>query len=227
MSNKVLGPVARDSVEARLLAGETNTLTEHELLEALLARGKRQRRNVSRQAKRLLERFGSLGGVISEDAELLLETPCMDEKAILLFRLAHSIATHLTREQVRTRTVISSTRELVDYCRVVLGYQRLERFLVFFLDSKNALIADELQQRGMPAYVPVFPREIIKRALVLNASSIILVHNHPSGDPCPSSEDIRTTNSIIRLAEPLGLRVLDHLIISRSRHLSFKERGLM
>ncbi|HEY4343150.1 MAG TPA: DNA repair protein RadC [Parvibaculum sp.] len=212
----------QNSVSLRLLEDQTDSLTDSELLEALLAFVARGKGNGSRRAKQLIRRFGTLGSVISEDANLLLETPCMDERAILLFRLVQSIAIHLAREKIPERTVISSTDALLDYCRTRLSRSRVERFLIFFLDNKNALITDEMQAKGTVNHVPVYPREIVKRALALNASSIILVHNHPSGDPTPSLADIQMTKKIASIAEPLGIQVLDHIIIGRTKHLSFK-----
>jgi DNA repair protein RadC len=216
----------QNSIRSRLLAGETESLTEHELLETLLTFCAKRRKNGKRHARQLIERFGTLGDVISEDAALLLETPNTDERAVLLFRLVQSISVHLAREQVRPRTVISSTEALVDYCRARMSRLRVERFQVFFLDSKNALIAHEMQGKGTVDHVPIYPREIIKRTLALNASSIILVHNHPSGDPTPSLADIQMTEKIVSIALPLGIRVLDHIVIGRTRHVSFKAQGL-
>jgi DNA repair protein RadC len=216
----------QNSVRARLLTGETGSLTDHELLETLLVFAARRRKYGMRHARQLIKRFGTLGSVISEDAALLLETPNIDEQAVLLFRLVQSIAIHLAREQIPQRTVISSTETLLDYCRACLSLSRVERFQIFFLDNKNALIADEIQGKGTVDHVPIYPREIVKRALALSASSIILVHNHPSGDPTPSLTDIQMTEKIVSIASPLGIRVHDHLIIGRTRHVSFRARGL-
>lgn len=216
----------QNSIRSRLLAGETESLTDHELLETLLAFATQRRRNGKRHAQQLIKRFGTLGEVISEDAALLLETSNTDEQAVLLFRPVQSIAVHLAREQLPQRTIISSTDALVDYCKARMSRLRVERFQVFFLDSKNALIAHEMQGKGTVDHVPIYPREIIKRTLALNASSIILVHNHPSGDPTPSLADIQMTEKIVSIALPLGIRVLDHIIIGRTRHVSFKAQGL-
>jgi DNA repair protein RadC len=220
-------PAIQHSIKFRLLTGETESLTDHELLETLLAFAAKKRRSGKRHAQQLIKRFGTLGSVISEDATLLLETPDTDEQAVLLFRLVQSIAVHLAREQVPQRTVISSTDALLDYCRARLSRLRVERFQIFFLDNKNALIADEIQGKGTVDHVPIYPREIVKRALELNASSIILVHNHPSGVPTPSLSDIQMTEKIVSIAEPLHIRVLDHIIIGRTRHVSFRARGLL
>ncbi len=217
---------ADGSIRARLLAGETATLTDGELLEALLAFGAERKAKAKRQARTLIERFGTLGDVIAEDAELLLETRNVDEDMVLLFRLVQSIAVHLTRNQIRSRLNISSTSALVDYCKVALSRLRVERVLVLFLDNKNMLIA-EMRIEGTIDRAPVYPREIVKRALALNASSIILVHNHPSGDPTPSLADIHMTDKIASIANLLGVRVLDHLVIGRAGHVSFREQGLL
>lgn len=217
----------QNSVRSRLLTGETESLTDHELLETLLVFAARRRKKGTRHARRLIEKFGTLGSVISEDAALLLETPDTDEQAVLLFRLVQSIAVHLAREQIPQHTVISSTDALLDYCKARFSRSRVEHFQIFFLDQKNALIAEETQGKGTVDHVPIYPREIVRRALALNASSIILVHNHPSGDPTPSLADIQMTEKIASIAEPLGIQVLDHIIIGRTRHMSLRARGLL
>ncbi|HEY4344279.1 MAG TPA: DNA repair protein RadC [Parvibaculum sp.] len=214
--------VIQTSIRSRLLTGETESLTDHELLETLLAFATRGGKSSKRHAQQLIRRFGTLGDIISEDTGLLLETSNMDEQAVLLFRLVQSIAIHLAREQMPQRTIISSTDALLAYCKAHLSRLRVERFQLFFLDNRNALIAAEIQGRGTVDHVPVYPREIVKRALALNASSIILVHNHPSGDPTPSLADIQMTEKIVSIAAPLGIQILDHIIIGRTRHLSFK-----
>lgn len=217
----------QNSVRFRLLTGETESLTDHELLETLLVFATRRRKNGTRHARQIIKRFGTLGSVISEDAALLLETSNTDEQAVLLFRLVQSIAIHLAREQIPQRTVISSTDALLDYCRARLSRSRVEHFQIFFLDNKNALIAEEMQGKGTVDHVPIYPREIVKRVLALNASSIILVHNHPSGDPTPSLADTQMTEKIVSIVEPLGIQVLDHIIIGRSRTLSFRQFGFI
>lgn len=217
---------ADGGIRARLLAGETANFSDRELLEALLAFGSGQKANARRQAKTLIERFGTLGDVIAEDTELLLETRNVDEEMVLLFRLVQSIAVQLTRNRVRQRHAISSTDALIDYCRVALSRLRVERFLVLFLNSKNMLIG-ETRIEGTVDHAPVYPREIVKRALALNASSVILVHNHPSGDPTPSLADIHMTEKISSIGALLGVRVLDHLVMGRSGHVSFREQGLL
>jgi DNA repair protein RadC len=160
-------------------------------------------------------------------AARLAETEGVGEAVICELKIIEAAAQRLARARVMRRQVISSWDALVDYCHTVMAHRETEHFRVLYLDKKNALIADEEQARGTVDHVPVYPREVVKRALELNASALILVHNHPSGDPTPSDADILLTGQIGSAAEALGLVLLDHLIIGKSRELSFRASGLI
>tara|TARA_R110000824_G_scaffold155226_7_gene327847 strand:+ start:3774 stop:4451 length:678 start_codon:yes stop_codon:yes gene_type:complete len=215
-----------NSIHTRLLAGDSQTLSAHELLEALLEFGAQKNINASRRARFFIQRFGTLGDVIAEDTDVLLESRHIDESVVVLFRLVHAIAIHLTREEAKSRDIISSPDALIDYFKVSLSSLKRERFVALLLDAKNALIK-EITLDGTINHAPVYPREIARQALALNAISIILVHNHPSGDPHPSLADIQMTDKIASICHSVGVRVIDHFIIGRSRYTSFHQSGLM
>ena len=143
---------------------------------------------------------------------------------VVELKLAHAVAQRFLRGQVQGKQILSSWSAVLDYVRTAMAYSDREEFRILFLDKKNALIADEVQQRGTVDHTPVYPREVMKRALELSASAIVLVHNHPSGDPTPSRADIQMTNQIAEIAKPLGIALHDHIIVGRDGHVSF--RGL-
>src|SRR5690606_34820146 len=149
------------------------------------------------------------------------------DAAITELKIVQAAASRLARGQVKARTVLSSWSSVLDYCRTAMAFADKEQFRILFLDKRNQLIADEVQQTGTVDHTPVYPREVIRRALELSASAIILVHNHPSGDPSPSRADIQMTQTIIEIGKPLGILVHDHLIIGREGHVSFKGQGLI
>jgi DNA repair protein RadC len=149
------------------------------------------------------------------------------DAVITELKLIKAFAERIAGEAVRKRTVLTSWAALLDYCRTVMAFEEREEFRILFLDKKNALIADEVQQRGTVDHTPVYPREVIRRALELSASALILVHNHPSGDPTPSRADIQMTQTVIDVGKPLGIAVHDHLIIGRDGHASLKALGLI
>ncbi len=206
-------------------AGE-NALADYELLELLLFRAI-PRRDVKPLAKELLDRFGSFAEVISATPARLLEVKGIGENAIIEFKIVQASAVKLAQAQVMKRPAISSWTALIDYCTVSMAYNKTEQFRILFLDRKNILIADEIQQEGTIDHTPVYPREVVKRALELNASAIILVHNHPSGDPMPSSADIDMTHKILETAKPLGIDLHDHIVVGKGRHASFRAMGLI
>ena len=185
------------------------------------------RQDVKPLAWRLIDRFVDFNGVISASPARLAETDGVGEAAICELKIIEAAAQRLARARVMRRQVISSWNALLDYCHTVMAHRETEHFRVLFLDKKNALIADEEQARGTVDHVPVYPREVVKRALELKASALILVHNHPSGDPTPSDADILLTGQIGSAAEALGLVLHDHLIIGKSRELSFQASGLI
>jgi len=207
-----------------MTAGAEN-LPDYELLEVMLFTSN-PRADVEALAEMLIDRFGSLAAVMSADTAALvgagLSTP-----AIAGVKFVREVALRFLRAQLQERPVVGSWDKLIDYCNARLAYSTIEEFHILFLDRKNALIRDEQLQRGTIDHIPVYPREVIKRALELGASALILVHNHPSGDPAPSGADIAVTKDIIKAAAPLGLTIHDHLIIGRGRHTSLRDLGLI
>ncbi|MGE5201613.1 MAG: RadC family protein [Acidobacteriota bacterium] len=211
----------RQRLRERMLAGGTEAVPDYELLEFLLFHAK-PRGDMKPLAKDLLARFGGLGAVLSASADSLLAVPGMGEASVATLKAVREAGLRLIRAEVRERPVISSWQRLLDYCMATAGFAEVEEFHLLFLDRKNALIADERQQRGTIDHTPVYPREVVKRALDLGASAIIMVHNHPSGDPTPSKADIEMTRAIIDAAKTLGITVHDHVIVGRNGHASMK-----
>jgi DNA repair protein RadC len=211
----------RERLRARFLEAGSTALADYELLELILFRAI-QRRDVKPLAKDLLEKFGSFPEVIAAPRERLAEVHGLGDAAITELKVVHAAAERLARDRVRDRPVLSSWSALLDYCRSAMAFADKEQFRILFLDKRNRLIADERQQVGTVDHTPVYPREVVKRALELSATAIILVHNHPSGDPTPSVADIEMTKTIVQIAEPLGITVHDHLIIGKDGHASLK-----
>ncbi|CCJ07148.1 DNA repair protein RadC [Methylocystis sp. SC2] len=203
-------------------AGEA-ALADYEMLELLLFRAI-ARRDVKPLAKALIARFGSFAETVAARPERLREVEGLSEAAIVEIKLVEAAAKRLARGALQKRPVLSSFMEVLDYCRTAMAFAEREEFRILFLDKRNALIADEVQGVGTIDHTPVYPREIVRRALELGASALILAHNHPSGDPTPSSADIRMTKDIAAIAQPFGITVHDHLIVGRHGHASF--RGL-
>jgi DNA repair protein RadC len=216
----------RKRLRERFMVGGAAALPDYEMLELVLFRAI-PRQDVKPLARRLIDRFVDFNGVISASPARLAETEGVGEAVICELKIIEAAAQRLARARVMRRQVISSWDALVDYCHTVMAHRETEHFRVLYLDKKNALIADEEQARGTVDHVPVYPREVVKRALELNASALILVHNHPSGDPTPSDADILLTGQIGSAAEALGLVLHDHLIIGKSRELSFRASGLI
>jgi len=216
----------RKRLRERFMVGGAAALPDYERLELVLFRAI-PRQDVKPLARRLIDRFVDFNGVISASPARLAETEGVGEAVICELKIIEAAAQRLARARVMRRQVISSWDALVDYCHTVMAHRETEHFRVLYLDKKNALIADEEQARGTVDHVPVYPREVVKRALELNASALILVHNHPSGDPTPSDADILLTGQIGSAAEALGLVLHDHLIIGKSRELSFRASGLI
>ncbi len=206
-------------------AGEAG-LSDYELIELLLFAAI-PRRDVKPLAKKLLQRFGGFAAMVSAERDALREIGGLGEGAIDLLHAIRAAAVRLTREEVIKRPVLSSWHQLLNYCRADMAYSRIEKFRLLFLDRKNVLIAEEVQQEGTVDHTPVYPREVVKRALELGASAIIMVHNHPSGDPTPSKADIEMTREVAKAAATLGITVHDHVIIGRSGNASFKSLGLL
>ena len=216
----------RKRLRDRFLDGGANAMPDYELLELLLFQAI-PRCDVKPVARRLLETFGDFARVLSAPRDRLLKVRG-GGAAVVLERKIIEAATHrMARSKVMLRQVISSWDAVLDYCHTTMAHLETEQFRVLYLDRKNVLIADEEQAQGTVDHVPVYPREVIKRALELNASALILVHNHPSGDPTPSEADIEMTAKIQAAAEHLGLSLHDHLIIGKSTELSFRSAGYL
>jgi DNA repair protein RadC len=196
-------------------------MADYEILELLLFRSI-PRADTKERAKMLLKRFGSLAEVLGAPERLLREVEDIGENAALDLKIVAAAAQRMARSEIAGREVLSSWNQVLDYCRAAMAFEEREQFRILFLDKKNALIADELQQTGTVDHTPVYPREVVRRALELSATAIILVHNHPSGDPTPSRADIDMTKTIIDTARPLGIAVHDHIIIGKKGHASMK-----
>ena len=216
----------RSRLRRRLLESGGTALADYEIIEFLLFPAQ-PRRDTKPTAKALLAHFGSLANVLSAEPAALCEIKGVGESGAAALKVVQEAARRLAREALIDQPVIGSWDKLLAYCRIALGHDKVEQFHLLFLDRKNRLIADEPQQRGTVDHTPVYPREVVKRALELSATGIILVHNHPSGDPTPSAADIEMTREIARAADSLGIAVHDHVIIARSGHASFRSLGLL
>ncbi len=211
----------RDRLRERFSAAGPDALPDYELLELLLFR-LIPRSDTKPVAKALLSRFGTLAEVLGAPVGLLQEVKGIGPAVALDLKVVAATAQRMARGEVRGREVLSSWQQLLDYCRSAMAFEEREQFRILFLDKKNALIADEVQQVGTVDHTPVYPREVIKRALELSATALILVHNHPSGDPTPSQADIQMTKAIVDIAAPLGISVHDHIIVGKNGHASLK-----
>jgi len=211
----------RERLRERFLQGGADALPDYELLELLLFRAI-PRRDVKPIAKALLHRFGSFAEVIAAAPARLKEVDYVGDSVVVELKIVEAAALRLSRESMKKKLTLGSFAQVLDYCRSAMAFRETEEFRVLFLDKKNGLLADEVQGRGTVDHTPVYPREIVRRALELNASAVILVHNHPSGDPTPSQADIMMTDTIVSVAKPLGVSVHDHLIIGRNGHASFR-----
>lgn len=216
----------RQRLRERFMESGAGALADYELMELVLFRAI-PRRDVKPLAKALIKRFGSFAEAAAARPERLREIEGLSESAIVEIKLAEAVATRLARGKIEARKTLSSFVEVLDYCRTVMAYADREEFRILFLDKRNALIADEVQGVGTVDHTPVYPREIIRRALELGASALILAHNHPSGDPTPSAADIRMTKDIISIAEPFGIIVHDHLIVGKHGQTSFRGQKLL
>jgi len=215
----------RGRVRDRVLKSGAESLEDYELLELLLFYAI-ERIDTKPLAKRLIERFGTLGDLFTAEPAHLREFD-IDQRTLVLFRALRESGRRLAHQKVAKKPVLGNWQQLLDYCHATLAHEKTERFAILFLNRKNELIADEVQQRGTVDHTPVYPREVVKRALHHEASALILVHNHPSGDPKPSRDDIEMTREIRAAAEPLGISIHDHLVIGRKGHASFRSLGLL
>ena len=217
----------RARLRQRFLNGGADALPDYELLELLLFQAM-PRGDTKPLAKRLLAAFDeSFADVVSAPVEELKEIEGVGEAVIAALKTAEAAAQRLMQMRIRERDVLSSWHDLVAYCQATMANQRREQFRILFLDTRNQVITDEVQQTGTVNHAPVYPREVIKRALELSASALILVHNHPSGDPTPSPADIEMTRMIADAGHAMGVVVHDHVVVARGRHVSFRAEGLL
>jgi DNA repair protein RadC len=216
----------RDRLRERFMTAGPDALADYELLELVLFRSI-PRRDVKPIAKELIRRFGSFAEVVAAPQALLMEVAGVGEAVAADLKIVAAAGQRLAKGQVTKRAVLGSWSSVIDYCRAAMAFEVREQFRILFLDKKNALIADEVQQVGTVDHTPVYPREIVKRALELSSTAIILVHNHPSGDPTPSQADITMTREIVDVAKSMGIVVHDHIIVGRDGHASFKGLRLM
>jgi DNA repair protein RadC len=200
---------------------EPTALSDYELLEMVLFAAQ-PRRDMKPLAKKLIAKFGSFAEVIHAPETRLREIKGVGDGTINGLKLIAAAAHRIARGELKQRTALSSWDDVIDYCRISMAFADKEQFRILFLDKRNQLIADEVQQTGTVDHTPVYPREVIKRALELSATAIILVHNHPSGDPTPSQADIQMTKAIVDIAAPLGISVHDHIILGKNGHASLK-----
>jgi DNA repair protein RadC len=215
----------RERLRQRLITAGADNLPDYELIEVILF-ASNPRTDVKPLAKDLLEQFGGFAELLSAEAEALASAG-LGLAGIAALKSVREAALRLMRSELHKRPLVNSWDKLVDYCRAQIAHGKVEEFHILFLDRKNALIKHERQQRGTVDHTPVYTREVVKRALELGASALILVHNHPSGDPTPSKADIAVTKDIVKATQPLGVVVHDHLIIGRGHHASLRDLGLI
>ncbi len=216
----------RERLRARFRQAGGESLADYEMLELVLFRAI-PRRDVKPLAKALIARFGSFAEIIAARPERLREIEGLGEAAVTELKIVEAAALRLAKVALSERHTLSSFSQVIDYCRAAMAFNEREEFRILFLDKKNRLIADEVQGRGTIDHTPVYPREIIRRALELGATALILAHNHPSGDPSPSPADIKMTNEIAVIAGPLGIALHDHLIVGRNGHSSLRSLKLI
>ncbi len=216
----------RKRLRDRFMAGGAAAMPDYEVLELVLFRAI-PRQDVKPLARLLIETFGDFNRVIAATPARLTQVSGVGDAVIVELKIVEAAAQRMARSRVMQRHVMSGWDALLDYCHTTMAHRETEQFRILYLDRKNVLIADEEQAKGTVDHVPVYPREVVKRALELNASALILVHNHPSGDPTPSDSDIAMTGQIDAAAQALGLTLHDHLIIRKSRELSFRAQGLL
>lgn len=215
----------RQRLRERFMKGGADPLPDYELLELVLFRAI-PRRDTKELAKRLIARFGSFAEVINAPEPRLREVKQVGDAVVTELKIVRAAALRVMQGEITGKPVLSSWSAVMEYCRAAMAFEEREQFRILFLDKKNKLIADEIQQQGTVDHTPVYIREIMKRALELGATAVILVHNHPSGDPTPSRADIEMTRQIVSAAKPLGITIHDHIIVGREGHASFKGLGL-
>jgi DNA repair protein RadC len=216
----------RERLRARFMEGGAAALPDYELLELVLFRAI-PRQDTKKLAKDLIARFGSFAEVCAAPPALLTEMRGVGDAVVVELKLIEAAAQRYAKGEIAQKPVLGSWAKVLDHCRTSMAFSEREQFRILFLDKGNGLIADEVQQTGTVDHTPVYPREVLRRALELSATALILVHNHPSGDPKPSRADIDMTKAISDIARPLGIEVHDHIIVGRSGHASLKALGLL
>ena len=216
----------RSRMRDKLLSRGPDSLADYELLEMLLFFAM-PKGDTKPLAKALINRFGSFANVLAAPQQTLMDTRGLGVHSVSALKLVQASALRLARAEVMERPVLNNWTVLIDYLTAVMAREKIEQFRVLFLDTRNRLLADEAQARGTVNHTPVYPREVVKRALDLQATALILVHNHPSGDPTPSRADIEMTQEVKAAAQVLGIVLHDHVIIGNGRHLSFRREGLL
>jgi len=216
----------RERLRARFIEGGDQGLPDYELLELILMRSIPQR-DVKPLAKALIAQFGSFAEVLGARRERLLEVKGVGESTAIDLKIVEAAGRRLALGEVKQKRVLTSGRDVVDYCRAAMAFADREQFRILFLDKRNGLIADEVQGTGTVDHTPVYPREVMRRALELAATAIILVHNHPSGDPAPSQADVQMTRDIQAIARSLGIELHDHIIVGRNGHASLRALKLI
>jgi DNA repair protein RadC len=211
----------RERLRERFRGAGADALSDYELLEMVLFRAL-PRRDVKPLAKSLIGKFGSFAETVHAPDARLREVGGLGEAAITEIKLIAAAASRVAKGQLKAKTVLSSWATVIDYCRTAMAFADKEQFRILFLDKRNQLISDEVQQVGTVDHTPVYPREVVKRALELSATAIIMVHNHPSGDPTPSQADVQMTKAVIDVSGPLGISVHDHIIVGKHGHASLK-----
>lgn len=216
----------RARLRERFLKQGADGLPDYELLELLLATAI-PRRDVKPLAKTLLAKYGGFAEVLSADANVLMKEKGVGEGAAVSLKVVQAAALRLLADKIKDRPILDAWSKLLDYCYASMAHERTEQFRILFLDTRNRLIQDEVQQQGTVNHTPVYPREVVKRGIELGASALIIIHNHPSGDPTPSDMDIEMTRQVGEAAKAVGLILHDHIIVGRDGYVSFKSKGLM
>jgi DNA repair protein RadC len=216
----------RERLRERFYSAGPEALTDYELLEMALFPAL-PRRDTKPLAKALLREFGSFAEVVHAPVARLREVDGIGEASINQIKLLAAAASRVAKGEIKRKLALSSWNDVIEYCRSGMAFADKEQFRLLFLDKRNQLIADEIQQTGTVDHTPVYPREVIKRALELSATALVLVHNHPSGDPTPSQADIQMTKAIVQIATPLGIAVHDHIIVGKNGHASLKAMKLI
>jgi DNA repair protein RadC len=214
----------RKRLRERFLKGGATALADYELLELLICQAQ-PRGDVKPLAKALIRRFGSFGAVMAASPDALREVDGIGEATIVALKTVQAAALLMQQQEITSKPVLSTWQAVLNYCHSAMAHETIEQFRLLFLDGKNALIADEKQSQGTVNHTPVYVREVAKRALTLDASAVIMAHNHPSGDPSPSRDDIEMTRAVKVALEKIGIALHDHIIVGRKGHVSLRSLG--